>query len=106
MRKSRFFDQSTFDDPEQELEAGSTTEFDMLGDWGTSEIIEELQTTDGKLAKAEQLLVRCRDLLDSNVHCKRMADFEGRVDWYRKKDPLLNELFEFTNEIETQREEE
>ena len=62
MRESRFFDKSTFDFPEDILEAGSTNEADTLGEWSRWELVEKIQELDAEVASLQgsELSKQCK----------------------------------------------
>ena len=52
-RDTRLLDKSTFDDPNEFCEAGSTVEADMLAEWCRWELVEKIQELDQKLYELE-----------------------------------------------------
>ena len=84
MRESRFFDSSTFDDPTDKLEAGSTTEHDMLCEWDRTELVDLIQKLDHELSEHKEIItkyahpLRCRG---NTVACNLEADLFIHNGW-------------------------
>lgn len=60
-RDTRILDKSTFDDPEEFLEAGSNEEADMIAEWSRDELVDTIQDLNNKVYKLELEIAKLKE---------------------------------------------
>lgn len=89
-RDTRLLDKSTFDEPDEFLEAGSTTEADMIAEWDRDELVDTIQQLDQKCFDLELRLALAEEAL---------GFYADEKNWYLEIDPTTHSEFRKTIDL-------